>query len=98
MPELRRLRRRARDPNRVLSAEVRPPVEPAVARLDREAFVLEQGAPLVRVEPGELHRRPGLGTPDGERQRARLLVPVGALVDLRLALEPAPVRLLDVLA
>ena len=35
---------------------------------------------------------------DGERQRPRRLVPVGALEDLGLALEPAAVRLLDVLA
>ena len=35
---------------------------------------------------------------DGERERPRALVPVGALEDARLALEPAAVRLLDVLA
>ncbi len=35
---------------------------------------------------------------DRERERPRALVPVGALEDPRLALEPAAVRLLDVLA
>ena len=40
---------------------------------------------------------PAVRRADGERQRARVLVPVGALEDSRLALEPAAVRLLDVL-
>ena len=54
--------------------------------------------PLGRREPGEQHRRRLLAAPHGERQRPLALVPVGALEDPGLALEPAAVRLLDVLA
>src|SRR5712691_991100 len=85
-----------RDPDGVFAAAVGPPVEPAVARLDDEARLAEQGAPLGRREPGEHHRRLARVAADGERQRPRLRVPVGPLVDPGLPLEPAPVRLGDV--
>ena len=46
----------------------------------------------------EAERGHGAVRADRERERPRALVPVGALEDPRLALEPASVRLLDVLA
>ena len=71
-------------------------VEPAVAADDLEAGLLEQRAPLVGREPGEHEARPAALAADRQRQRARLRVPLGALEDPRLALEPAAVRVRDV--
>ena len=82
----------------VLAAGVRPAVEPAPLRLDVEAGAVEQQPPLGRREPGEMHRRRLLAAAHRQRQRPLALVPVGALEDPRLALEPAAVRVLDVLA
>jgi hypothetical protein len=45
-----------------------------------------------------MHRRGLLATAHGEGERPAALVPVGALEDPALALDPAPVRVLDVLA
>src|SRR6187431_1101719 len=81
----------------VLAARVGPTVEPAPLRLDVEAGAVEQQPPLGRREPGEVHRRGLLAAPDRERQRPLALVPVGALEDPGFALEPAAVRVLDVL-
>ena len=86
------------DPDRVLAARERAPIEPAVARDDGEAAPLEQVAPLEDGEPRELHLRLAVGAADGEGEGAGVLVPAGALEDAGLALDPAPVRLLDVLA
>src|SRR5262249_43343426 len=85
-----------RYPDGILAARVRPAVEPAVAGDNRETFLGEQRRPLVRREPGELHRRRRVRVSDGQRERSRLFVPVGALPDAVLALQPAAVRLLDV--
>ena len=63
-----------------------------------EARAVEQQPPLGRREPGEQHRRRLLATAYRQRQRALALVPVGALEDPRLALEPASVGVLDVFA
>src|SRR5712692_1345035 len=108
MPPARKTQRRTRrgwpsalcatDPNRVLAVLVRAPVEPAVARLDLEALVDKERAPLVRVEPREPHRRLRVFVSNRERERASLLVPVGALEDPGLALEPASVGVFDVAA
>src|SRR4029079_8619750 len=76
------------DPDLVLAALLRPAVEPAVELLGHEARVLDQGVPLGRRQPVEREARALLGSPDGERERAGALVPVGALEDARLALEP----------
>src|SRR5262245_9548943 len=84
------------DEDHVFAAAVRRAVEPAVTGLDDEAGLLEQVDPLAARDPGERHRRGALGTLDRERERPRVGVPVGALVDLRLPLEPAAVRLGDV--
>ena len=72
-------------------------VEPAVDGLDREPLVREQLPPLGDGEPRERHLRLGVAAADAQDQRPRVLVPVGALPDARLALEPAAVRLGDVL-
>ena len=85
------------DPDGVFAARVRPPVEPAVARVDGEAGLGEERVPALRLEPPERHRRRALRAAHREGQRLRLEIPVGALVDPRLALDPAAVRLLDVL-
>ena len=85
-------------PHLILAAVPLPPVEPAVERLDDEPGVLDQRVPLRRREPVELHRRccSSLRTESDELPCA--LVPVGALEDAALALEPQAVGLLDVLA
>src|SRR5439155_18551073 len=88
----------AGDPDRVLAADIGPAVEPAVVGLHLEACIGEQRVPLRGCEPRQLHRRLGALVADGEGERPRVLVPVGALEDPRLALEPARVRLLDVVA
>src|SRR6266511_144715 len=93
-----RLFRGVRDPNRVLAAGVRPSVEPAVTGVDRETLAFQERKPLLWLEPRELHGRPAVDPAHRQRQRPRLLVPVGALEDRRLALEPTPVRVLDVVA
>ena len=85
--------RGASRPRPCLPGPVGAPVEPAVARLDLEAGLLEEAAPLVGREPGERHRRFALLVSDGQRQRPRRLVPDGTLEDPGLALEPAVVRL-----
>src|SRR6187551_159898 len=84
------------DPDLVFAALVGAAVEPAVELLGHEARVLDEGVPLGRRQPVEGEARALLGAPDGERERAGALVPVGALEDARLALEPEPVGLLDV--
>src|SRR6187399_3142020 len=88
---------RPADPDLVFAALVRATVEPAVELLGHEACVLDQGVPLGRRQPVEREARALLGAPDGERERPSALVPVGALEDARLALEPDAVGLLDVL-
>src|SRR5213592_2512197 len=84
------------DPDGVFTPRVRTTVEPAEAADDLEAGLLETLAPLVRGEPSEHKRRRAGLTADGERQRPRFGVPVGPLEDAGLALEPAAVRLRDV--
>src|SRR5579862_8427220 len=81
------------NPDRVFAAAPRLAVEPAVDRVDDEPFFAQQLAPLGHGQPGE--REPCLRAlaADAQRQRLSLLVPVGALEDARLALEPAAVRL-----
>src|SRR3954447_24633007 len=87
------------DPDRILAARERASVEPAVAGDDREAAALDQVAPLDDGEPRERHPRlAAVGAADAERERALVLVPLRALEDAGLALDPAPVRLGDVLA
>src|SRR6185369_4596192 len=85
-----------RDPDGIFTAVVRPPVEPAVACIDREAGFCEQCVPAFGLEPPELHRR--LAARPAYRERECLLehVPVRALVDSGLALDPPAVRLVDV--
>src|SRR5207247_4464014 len=83
-------------PDHVLAAGVGLPVEPAVAGLDREPGLLEETLPLGLGDPGEAHSRAGIGVADREGQSPRLGVPVGTLEEPRLALEPAPVGLGDV--
>src|SRR5690348_11330621 len=84
-----------RDPDRVLAAAVGAAVEPAVQGDDLEAGPVEQAAPVLRRRPGELHRRAvAVVVPHRQRQQPCLLVPVRALPDARLPLDPAAVRLL----
>src|SRR5262249_42761 len=73
-------------------------VDPAVAREDCEAGVGEERVPACGLEPPQRHRRLALRAAHRERQRLLLEIPVGALVDPRLPLDPTAVRLLDVLA
>src|SRR5690349_20140944 len=87
----------AHDPDAVLAATVAPAVEPAVEALDLEPGPLEQRAPLLGLGPRERHRRPAAVAGDGQDEPAPLDVPVGALPDPGLSLEPARVRLGDVL-
>ena len=75
-----------------------PPVEPPVARKHLEARLREQRVPARGLEPPQRHRRLAARAADGESQRLRVEIPVGALVDAGLALDPAAVRLLDVAA
>src|SRR5688500_984870 len=89
---------RSRDEDHVLVAVVRVAVEPAIHAVDDESRLVEQAEPLGDGEPVEAEGRHGSVRADGERERPRALVPVGPLEDARLALEPAAVRLLDVLA
>src|SRR5881396_1327616 len=86
----------ATDPDGVLVAAPGAAVEPAVDRVDDQALPLEQRAPLRDREPGEAHLGLACAAADAEEQGARLLVPVGALPDPRLALDPAAVRVGDV--
>ena len=86
----------AADPDLILAAVPRAPVEPAVERLDLEARLLEQRVPLRGREPVEVHRGGLVVAAHGEDERPRARVPVRALEDPALALEPEPVRLLDV--
>ena len=85
------------DPDHVLAALERPPVEPAVERGDVEARLVDQAPPLDRREPVQLHRGGGVARPHRQPQRPRRLVPVGALEDALLPLEPEAVGLGDVL-
>src|SRR6187551_1607043 len=84
------------DPDAVLAAGEQPAVEPAVADLDLEAAHVEQHAPLHWGKPRERHGGGAGRASDREGERARGGVPVGALEDARLALQPAAVGLLDV--
>src|SRR5262245_52799636 len=88
----------AGDPDTVLAAGERPAVEPAVALEDLQAGLGEERVPARGLDPPERHRRGALRAADRERQGLSREIPVGALVDVRLALDPAAVRLLDVLA
>src|SRR3954471_1785191 len=85
------------DPDAVLAAGEGPAVEPAVALEHLEAGLGEERVPPLGLEPPERHRRGAL--PAAHRECERLLreIPVGALVDSRLALDPAAVCRLDVL-
>src|SRR5207248_10463115 len=85
----RALRMAAADPDRVLAAAPRRAVEPAVDRVDDVTLVAQQLLPLRHREPRERHLRVARLAADAQYQRARLDVPVGALPDARLALEPA---------
>src|SRR6266545_6297049 len=87
----------AGDPDAVLTARIRSPVEPAVARLDLEAALVEEHSPLGRGEPGERHRR-RLAVSAAHREGERPLrgIPVRPFEDPGLALEPAAVSLGDV--
>jgi hypothetical protein len=86
------------DPDGVLAALIWTHVEPAVAGDDLEVRLLEQVPPFVRRTPGEVHAGLTALPAHGEREDAPSEIPVGPLPDPRLALEPAAVRLLDVLA
>jgi hypothetical protein len=87
----------AADPDAVLTALVGAAIEPAVILDDIEASQVEQPPPLERREPVQAHRRGRLASAHRERQGARDLIPVGALENAALALEPATVGLGDVL-
>src|SRR3954453_21139993 len=84
------------DPDGVFAAVVRPSVEPAVARFDPEPCFCKQCVPPFRLEPPQLHRRIAARSPHRERKRLLFHVPVRALVDTRLALDPTSIRLVDV--
>src|SRR5262249_15354995 len=84
------------DPDRILVTRVRRAVEPAVEPLDDEARLGEQLLPALDRHPGELELGLGAVAAHAEDERLRRLVPVGALEDPRLALDPAPVRRRDV--
>src|SRR5262245_20525951 len=86
------------DEDHVLLAAIGPAVEPAVQRLDLEAGLVEQLQPLGRGKPVEREGDRRTVRADREGECSRLLVPVGSLEDPGLPLEPATVRLLDVLA
>src|SRR5215210_118925 len=90
------LGRAAGDPDRVFATGVWPAVEPAVVRLDVEPGRLDQRSPLLRRQPPELQRRLAALAANGQRQRARPRVPLGAFEDARLALEPAAGRFGDI--
>src|SRR5205823_13801969 len=84
------------DKDHVLAASVGLAVEPAVAGLYLEACLLEERLPLLPRDPRERHRRLARWAAHRERERARIGVPLGSLVDAGLALQPATVRLGDV--
>src|SRR5678815_3674441 len=84
------------DEDHVLAAAVRRAVEPAEAGLDDESGLLEELLPFLAGDPGERHGGRSFRAADREGQRSLVRVPVGELVDPRLALEPAAVRLGDV--
>src|ERR1700751_5945122 len=88
----------AGDPHAVLASGERTPVEPAVAREHVEAGLGEKRLPTLGLDPPERHRRGTLRPSHREGERPRGEIPVGALVDAGLALDPAAVGLLDVLA
>ena len=98
----RNLRRRSfseGDPDAVLAAGERPPVEPAVAREHLEAGLGEQRVPRARARATTASSSTRPAGPRTESVSVCAVeVPVGPLVDARLALDPAAVRLLDVLA
>ena len=75
---------------------VRRAVEPAVARVDLEAGLGKKRVPPLRLEPPERHRRLLVRSAHREREGLPLEIPVGALVDAGLALDPAAVGLVDV--
>src|SRR5262249_56982000 len=75
----------------------RAAVDPSVAADHLEAGALDERLPLVLREPGEDEARLAAGAAHRQRQRPRARVPVGALPDAGLALEPAGVRVGDVL-
>src|SRR5207244_12682666 len=82
----------ARDPDAVLTAGEGPPVEPAVAGGHLDAGLGEERVPPLGLDPPERHCRLTLAAAHREGQRLRLEIPVGALVDARLALDPAAAR------
>src|SRR4029077_8737281 len=88
----------AGDPYAVLAAGERAPVEPPVAGEHVEARLGEERVPPFGLDPPERHRRGALRAADREGERLRREIPVRPLVDAGLALDPAAVRLLDVLA
>src|SRR5262249_60491416 len=79
-------------PTRGLEAH-RPPTQ-----LGCEAVVCAPPPPLGFLQPVQRETRADLAAAHGEPQRSCALVPVGALEDGRLSLQPAAVGLLDVLA
>ena len=71
---------------------------PGTRRVLLEAGLREERVPALGFDPPECHRRGALLPAHRQRERLRHEIPVGSLVDARLALDPAAVRLLDVLA
>src|SRR5262245_33919844 len=88
----------SREEDHVLLAVVRAAVEPAVQRFDVEVRFVEEPEPFGCGEPVQPEGGGGTVGAHGQREGPRLLVPVGSLEDPGLAFEPAPVRLVDVLA
>src|SRR5262249_28897575 len=86
------------DPDAVLASGERTPVEPAVAGKDLEAGLGEERVPAGGFDPPQRHRRLALRPTHRQRQGLLHEIPVRALVDARLPLDPAALRLLDVLA
>src|SRR6266508_1881741 len=82
---------------RVVASGKRAPVEPAVTGFDLEAGDLQQRPPLVGREPRKRHRRLARFSANRQGKRPSLLVPDGAFEDAGFTLEPAVVRLRDVL-
>src|SRR3954467_5605613 len=81
----------AADPDRVLAAAPALAVEPPVERLDIEPLLVEYGPPLRNRKPRERHLRLRRRPAQAQDQGPRPLVPVGALPNTRLALDPATV-------
>ena len=94
----RRLYRVRQHEDHVLAALEGSGVEPAVERIDLEARLLDQTEPLGCGQPVQAEARAVVAGAHRERERAGGLVPDCALEDAGLALEPAVVRLVDVLA